>query len=382
MATYLGGGRIQEFLSSGSFDVGGTISTYVAGTSTHRATYPTIADAIAQTNAYPDWPLVLDSKGMKIAAINGPTDVIYTSSAVAIIYTIYGLDASSYNVYDSAGNLLLDFEETASAVNYLKITNAASGQNPSIKSEGSEDNIGFVVSSKAAGDILVDGGATGKVLINSVATGNIELWRPTICKQTLAVTGNSTLTGTLGVTGATNLTSLTTTGTTTVNKLVLSNVTESFNLFPAGVILPFAHSTGVLGWSLCNGAAVSRTGFPALFAAIGTTWGAGDGSTTFNLPNLNGRTLVGSDGTSDAVLGASVGNLGGTRTHTLITAEMPAHTHTHYLAGAAAGAASGGGVSALTTNIASAGTTDNTGGNGAHNNIQPSAIISYRIRVW
>ncbi|ACZ29558.1 Tail Collar domain protein [Xylanimonas cellulosilytica DSM 15894] len=80
------------------------------------------------------------------------------------------------------------------------------------------------------------------------------------------------------------------------------------------------------GWLEHNGAAVSRTTYPALFAHYGTTYGAGDGSTTFNLPNAKGRTPVGLD-TAQAEFNA-VGKTGGAKTHTLSTAEMPSHTHT------------------------------------------------------
>ena len=66
---------------------------------------------------------------------------------------------------------------------------------------------------------------------------------------------------------------------------------------PAGVMMPFAGKTVPSGWLLCNGAAVSRTTYANLFAAIGTAWGTGDGSTTFNLPDLNERFI---EGTTDA----------------------------------------------------------------------------------
>jgi len=62
---------------------------------------------------------------------------------------------------------------------------------------------------------------------------------------------------------------------------------------PVGSYLLFAGKTLPTGYLLCNGAAVSRTTYAALFAVIGTTYGAGDGSTTFNLPNLDGRVLQG-----------------------------------------------------------------------------------------
>lgn len=62
---------------------------------------------------------------------------------------------------------------------------------------------------------------------------------------------------------------------------------------PPGVILDFGGVTAPSGWLLCDGAAVSRTTYASLFSAIGTTFGAGDGSTTFNVPDFKGRTAVG-----------------------------------------------------------------------------------------
>ena len=60
----------------------------------------------------------------------------------------------------------------------------------------------------------------------------------------------------------------------------------SLGTIPAGTISQFAGTAAPSGWLLCNGAAVSRTTYAALFAAIGTTWGVGNGSSTFNVPNL------------------------------------------------------------------------------------------------
>lgn len=69
-------------------------------------------------------------------------------------------------------------------------------------------------------------------------------------------------------------------------------------VIPPGTIIHYAGRTVPSGWLICNGAKVSRTNYAALFAAIGTTYGAGDGSTTFGLPNLNGRFLEGTTSTS------------------------------------------------------------------------------------
>ena len=66
-------------------------------------------------------------------------------------------------------------------------------------------------------------------------------------------------------------------------------------LVPSGTVLPFAGTTAPIGFLLCSGQAVSRSTYPDLFAAIGTTYGAGDGSTTFNVPDLRGRVPAGKD---------------------------------------------------------------------------------------
>ena len=108
---------------------------------------------------------------------------------------------------------------------------------------------------------------------------------------------------------------------------------------PPGKLAAYAGPTAPTGWLLCYGQAVSRETYSALFAAIGTTWGAGDGSTTFNVPDFKGRTPFGKDdmGGSAAgrlttagsgVDGATLGAVGGSQSHTLTTAELAAHTHT------------------------------------------------------
>lgn len=79
---------------------------------------------------------------------------------------------------------------------------------------------------------------------------------------------------------------------------------------PTGVVQAFAGSTTPQGWLLCDGSAVNRETYAALFAAIGTTYGAGDGSTTFNLPNLVDKFIQG-NATSGTVKSAGVPNITG-----------------------------------------------------------------------
>lgn len=96
------------------------------------------------------------------------------------------------------------------------------------------------------------------------------------------------------------------------------------DVFPAGTVVDFAGSAAPTGWLVCDGAVVSRATYPALFANIGVTFGAGDGVTTFGLPDLRGRIPVGkhSAGTFN-----TLGAVGGAETVAISIAEMPVHNH-------------------------------------------------------
>lgn len=109
---------------------------------------------------------------------------------------------------------------------------------------------------------------------------------------------------------------------TTINNSIAAAV-------PVGTISMFAGAAAPTGYRLCDGTAVSRTTFSALFAAIGTTYGVGDGSTTFNLPNLQQRFPLGK---ATSGTGATLGGTGGAIDHTHTSA---AHSHTLSNAGAA-----------------------------------------------
>lgn len=114
---------------------------------------------------------------------------------------------------------------------------------------------------------------------------------------------------------------------------------------PAGAIIPYAGASAPTGYLLCYGQALSRTTYATLFTAISTNWGTGDGSTTFNVPDLRDRMLVGKanmGGTDAAIidslltsttLGATYDGEGAIDTITLSEANIPAHTHSIDISG-------------------------------------------------
>ena len=92
---------------------------------------------------------------------------------------------------------------------------------------------------------------------------------------------------------------------------------------PAGIIQMYGGLTAPTNWLLCDGSAVSRLTYIKLFTAIGTIYGSGDGSTTFNLPNLQNRMPIGKGTGSFSTLN----NTGGAETISLSSGNMPAHQH-------------------------------------------------------
>lgn len=160
-------------------------------------------------------------------------------------------------------------------------------------------------------------------------------------------------------------------------KVVNGEVTG--DTLPIGAIVPYGSSTVPTNWLVCDGSAVSRITYAELFSAIGTSFGAGDGSTTFNLPNLKGKVPVGQDSTQTEF--DTMGETGGEKTHTLTINEMPSHSHKLNQPG------SGGGnvlqFSATINEVYSStnmGTYD-TGGGQAHNNLQPYQVVCYIIKA-
>jgi microcystin-dependent protein len=163
---------------------------------------------------------------------------------------------------------------------------------------------------------------------------------------------------------------------------------------PIGSIFAFAGTSGPAGYMLCDGAELSRTVYSELFTAIGTTYGAGNGTTTFNIPNIKGRVIAGRDGAQNEF--STIGQLGGEKTHTLTVAELPAHGHS--TVGTTSQSVSAGdyvfeaGQYLMTTSAPYTGSTISsitlesgvtvqpTGDGVPHNNLQPYVVMNYFIK--
>lgn len=155
---------------------------------------------------------------------------------------------------------------------------------------------------------------------------------------------------------------------------------------PPGTMVDFGGVTAPQGWYLCDGALKNRVSDARLFNAIGTRYGAGDGSTTFAVPNLRKRVTAMID--PDAPGWEEIGTEMGEATHALTAAEMPSHIHT-------VPSSAGRTVSQMTPNsfayleqtagafpVALTGDMDTagSGGNAAHNNIQPTLLVNKIIK--
>ena len=389
------------------------------------------------------------------------------------------LDTNSHNIFiddahfigDENGNEQIVFQTTASAVNQVEVTNAATGGHPLIQATGDDTNINLKLDGKGSGVVNVVDGLTvgGDLTVNGTTTtvatsntvisdGRIELANGTTGSPTndtgIVIERGSAdnafigfdesedkfKVGTGSFTGGTsdaNLTIATGTMVANLEGNVTGNVTGTIqngssgdpytfpasdgsngqvlqtngsgalsfsSAFTSGMILPFAGSSAPTGWLLSYGQAVSRTTYASLFTAIGTTYGSGDGSSTFNLPDLRGRVVAGQDdmgGVSadnltnvagDGLNGDTLGATGGSENHVLTTTQLASHTHGagSFVANTTRRVGGGGSGSHVdmtdaASNVAQtfsvSGTSGSAGSGAAHNNVQPTIILNYIIKT-
>jgi microcystin-dependent protein len=182
------------------------------------------------------------------------------------------------------------------------------------------------------------------------------------------------------------------TGTNTTQIATTAFVTTSFSYF-TGAMMMWPTATAPTGFLLCAGTAVSRSTYAALFAVIGTAYGVGDGSTTFNLPNFNNRTPIGAGdlyaanaqvGSKDAITVA--------HTHTTSVTDT-GHTHPFTASVSSYGPRGGAGgeywgasptsstTGSNSTPIGLSVTVDSSGSSGTNANLQPSLGVFFIIKT-
>ncbi len=192
----------------------------------------------------------------------------------------------------------------------------------------------------AATTLTVEGGGTGRSTLssNSLLAGNgtssVNLIPPGVPGSVLA----STLVDDVPYWYAASFSNATTgSGTSFSNMQPYQSVGYFISIngtYPSfsgenplmGEIAIFPYNSAPVGWAYCDGSLLNTSAYPALFSLLGTSFG-GNGSTTFGIPDLRGKVIIGS-GTS-AASGTTFlrGDVGGAQTITLSTANMPAHTH-------------------------------------------------------
>jgi microcystin-dependent protein len=245
---------------------------------------------------------------------------------------------------------------------------------------------------------------------SSFASGSLRVYKNGVRMEEgsgndFTVTGVNQFTMTSApATGTKLLIDYQTVATSSGNASTVGGYNPAYLMLPIGSITDYIGTTAPENWLFCFGQAISRSSYSALFAICGTTYGSGDGSTTFNLPDLRGRVIAGKDdmgGTSANRLtnqsgglnGDTLGTSGGSETHTLTVAQLPSTPPSKapgtqgavlkWDGTSAYGAQPGSGSYGSTAADTYQNYFNNTwnGGGQAHNIVQPTFILNKILRA-
>ena len=377
-----------------------------------------------------NWDIIDRIRGYKSVAITGTTHTLLVQASAPVDGADHTEDGN-YPVIKftgSSGDPTVTISPNTANTSYIFINGTT---NTITFTQGSGGNVSLQ-DGKAA-QFYFDGAGSGAAAVrglDNLEIATLECTGNAAVDGTLTVTGATTLSTVLGIaSGGTGLTSFTAgdlmyaTGSTTIAKLGIGSAgqflktntgatapewsTET-DLCPVGSIIMYGAAAAPTNWLLCDGTAVNRTTYADLFSAIGTTYGSGNGSSTFNVPNLQGVFPAGYDGGSSYALAATGGattdtpTLSGTNAGTTLTSsQIPAHAHGGVTTGWPSGSWTGG-TGATQTAIDASGLSvtsgsvnlslDNTGGGSSHTHtwsgtssavdiLPPYLVVNYIIKT-
>ena len=377
-----------------------------------------------------NWDIIDRIRGYKSVAITGTTHTLLVQASSPVDGADHTEDGN-YPVVKftgSSGDPTVTISPNTANTSYIFINGTG---NTITFTQGSGGNVSLQ-NGKAA-QFYFDGAGSGAAAVrglDNLEIATLECTGNAAVDGTLTVTGATTLSTVLGIaSGGTGLTSFTAgdlmyaTASTTIAKLGIGSAgqflktnagatapawsTET-DLCPVGSIIMYGAAAAPTNWVLCDGSAINRTTYADLFTAIGTTYGSGDGSLTFNVPNLQGVFPIGYDGGSSYALAATGGattdtpTLSGTNAGTTLTSsQIPAHTHGGVTTGWPSGSWTGG-TGAVQTAIDASGLSvasgsvnlslENTGGGSSHTHtwtgtssavdtIPPYLVVNYIIKT-
>ena len=377
-----------------------------------------------------NWDIIDRIRGYKSVAITGTTHTLLAQASSPVDGADHTEDGN-YPVIKftgSSGDPTVTISPNTANVSYIFINGTG---NTITFTQGSGGNVSLQ-DGKAAQFYFDGAGGTAQAVrgLDNLEIATLECTGNAAVDGTLTVTGATTLTTVLGIaSGGTGLTSFTAgdlmyaTASTTIAKLGIGTAgqvlktntgasapewsTET-DLCPVGSIIMYGAAAAPTNWVLCDGSAINRTTYADLFSAIGTTYGAGNGSSTFNVPNLQGVFPAGYDGGSSYALAATGGattdtpTLSGTNAGTTLTSsQIPAHTHGGVTTGWPSGSWTGG-TGATQTAIDASGLSvasgsvnlslENTGGGSSHTHtwtgtssavdiLPPYLVVNYIIKT-